>query len=208
MKFLKQKHLGKFSVRDQTLFTNQFGRAVMDLTGGLRLPQGTTSQRPQTSGVRYPASGVTSSSEYADGLIRYNLTLNQLECRIAGVWETVRAAGGGTVIRQTIGPGDGVEQYFGPLQNLGVNWTPPTLVSGGSASTGQYTYPLIVLVENVFQLYSDNWTLVQNPVGVPSASFYGGAGSYPTGYYLDFGASPLGTVPLNKYVTVLYNFGN
>ena len=81
MRFLKQKTLSKYSPSDQSLFTNHFGRAVMQLTGGLRLPKGTTAQRPQLSGVRTTGA--------ANGFMRYNTTTNSIEAYIDGVWEVV-----------------------------------------------------------------------------------------------------------------------
>ena len=56
MRFLKQKTISKYSPSDNTLFTNHYGRAVMDLTGGLRLPKGSTAERPQLSGFLTPLS--------------------------------------------------------------------------------------------------------------------------------------------------------
>ncbi len=138
MKFLKQQNLNKFNPSDQRLFLNQYGRAVMGLTGGLRLPQGTTAQRPQTSSVRYPGD----SSEFADGTIRYNIDTNSLEALIAGVWEVVRAPGATTITKQTLGPGNNVDVTFGPL----------TLTPSSADN-------ILVFVENVFQISTTNYTL-------------------------------------------------
>jgi hypothetical protein len=165
MKFLKQKNISKYSLTDQTLFTNHYGRAVMGLSGGLRLPQGTTVQRPQTSGVRYPGS----ASEFADGTIRYNLDTNSLEALIAGVWEVVRAPGATTITKQTLGPGDGVAVAFGPL----------TLTPSSADN-------IIVLVENVMQISTTNYTLTSSNT------------------YITF-TSP---IPLGKYVTIYFGFAN
>ena len=127
MKFLKQKNISKYSVTDQTLFTNQYGRAVMGLTGGLRLPQGTTAQRPQTTNaVRYPGD----ASEFADGTIRYNIDTNTLEALIAGVWEVVRAPGSTTITKQTLGPGNNVDVNFGPLTLTPAGFTVPANAFG------------------------------------------------------------------------------
>jgi hypothetical protein len=151
MKFLKQKNISKFSISDQTLFTNHYGRAVMGLTGGLRLPQGTTEQRPQiTNDVRYPGS----STEFADGTIRYNTTTNTLEALIAGVWEVVRAPGTDTITKQTLGPADGVETIFGPLL--------PQFEYKYTASLDN----IIVLIENVWQIAGENNSLIQDPCRV------------------------------------------
>jgi len=165
MKFLKQKNISKYSVTDQTLFTNHFGRAVMGLTGGLRLPQGTTAQRPQTSGIRYPGD----ASEFADGTIRYNIDTNSLEALIAGIWEVVRAPGATTITKQTLGPGNNVDVTFGPL----------TLTPSSADN-------IIVLVENVMQISTTNYTLTSGNT------------------YITF-TSP---VPLGKYVTIYFGFAN
>jgi hypothetical protein len=165
MKFLKQKNISKYSITDQTLFTNHYGRAVMGLSGGLRLPQGTTAQRPQTSGVRYPGD----ASEFADGTIRYNIDTNSLEALIAGVWEVVRAPGATTITKQTLGPGNNVDVTFGPL----------TLTPSSADN-------IIVLVENVMQISTTNYTLTSSNT------------------YITF-TSP---VPLGKYVTIYFGFAN
>lgn len=179
MKFLKQKNISRYTVNDNTLIANYYGRAVMDLTGGLRLPKGTTAQRPQLSSVRTPNG--------ANGYIRYNTSTNSLEAYIDGVWEVVRAPGATSITKQEIGPGDYSETLFGPLSQI-------------PASADN----ILVFVENVFQISTTNFTLVQNPAGTPVAAFYSGAGSYPTGWYLQFTSA----VPLDKYVTVYFGFAN
>ncbi len=140
MRFLKQRSLSKFSPSDNTLFTNHYGRAVMDLTGGLRLPKGSTAERPQVSGVRTPNG--------ANGYIRYNTTTNSIEAYINGVWEIVRAPGASTITKQTLGPGDYTETVFGPLTQ-----TP-------SAEDN-----IIVLVENVMQISDTNYNLLYSYAG-------------------------------------------
>ena len=155
MKFLKQKNISKFSITDQTLFTNHYGRAVMGLTGGLRLPQGTTAQRPQiTNDVRYPGNSI----EFADGTIRYNTTTNSLEALIAGVWEVVRAPGTQTIRKQTLGPGDDSETIFGTLDEIPV--VPPG---------APYDYNIMVFIENVFQISGDNYDILFNYLGSGNA---------------------------------------
>lgn len=143
MKFLKQKNISKFSISDQTLFANQYGRAVMNLTGGLRLPKGTENQRPQLSGVRTLGD--------AEGFIRYNTDTKSIEAFVDGVWEVVRAPGAATITKQSLGPGDGIEQIFGPLHD-----------------DFEYKFTadlnnLIILVENVWQIAGTNVILIQNP---------------------------------------------
>jgi hypothetical protein len=140
MRFLKQKTLSKYSPSDQSLFTNHFGRAVMQLTGGLRLPKGTTAQRPQLSGVRTTGA--------ANGFMRYNTTTNSIEAYIDGVWEVVRAPGATAITKQTLGPGNEVETAFGPLVKI------PNSENN-----------ILVFVENVFQISDTNYNLVDNYLG-------------------------------------------
>jgi hypothetical protein len=137
MKFLKQKNISKFSISDNTLFANQYGRAVMDLTGGLRLPKGTTAQRPQLSQVRTPAG--------PDGFIRYNTDTESIEAYIDGGWVIVRAGAASTITKQTLGPGDYVETIFGPL-----------------AKNPFQDDNIIVLVENVMQISETNYNILYN----------------------------------------------
>jgi hypothetical protein len=172
MKFLKQKNISKYSATDQTLFTNHFGRAVMGLSGGLRLPQGTTAQRPQTTNtVRYPGD----ASEFADGTIRYNIDTNSLEALIAGIWEVVRAPGSVSIRKQTLGPGNGVDVSFGPLAES----IPAGIIA-------PYDYPIVVLVENVVQISTTNYTLTSSNTIITFAS----------------------PVPAGKSITIYYGFGN
>jgi len=140
MRFLKQKTLSKYSPSDQTLFTNHYGRAVMQITGGLRLPKGTTAQRPQLSGVRTTGA--------ANGFMRYNTTTNSIEAYIDGVWEVVRAPGATAITKQTLGPGNEVETTFGPLVKI------PNSENN-----------ILVFVENVFQISDTNYNLVDNYLG-------------------------------------------
>lgn len=142
MKFLKQKTISRYSPSDNTLFANHYGRAVMDLTGALRLPKGTTAQRPQLSSVRTPNG--------PNGFIRYNTDSNEVEAYVDGAWETVVAPGVSAVSRQELGPGDDVETTFGPLDEV-----PSTELS------------ILVYVENVFQHADTNFNLVYDYLGTP-----------------------------------------
>jgi hypothetical protein len=192
MKFLKQKNISKFSITDQTLFTNHYGRAVMGLSGGLRLPHGTTAQRPQTSGVRYPGD----ASEFADGTIRYNIDTNSLEALIAGVWEVVRAPGATTITKQTLGPGDGTETVFGPLNSTAA------FVTAYSASADN----ILVLVENVMQISTTNFSVQQSVSG----SLTGPNAPYADGWYVKFTSAVPATGGGGNpvYVTVYYGYAN
>ncbi len=194
MRYLKRKSLSQYSANDDTLMiydtrttdhTQNGSRAVMDLTGALRLPKGTTGQRPNISTVE-TANG-------PNGYIRYNTTTNSLEAYINGVWEVVRASSASAISKQTIGPGDLVETKFGPL----------TTVDAGTSYRASADN-IIVLVENVIQISTTNFTIVENPAGSSSATGYLAGAPYPTGFYLNFGSA----VPVGKNVTVYYGYAN
>jgi hypothetical protein len=191
MKFLKQKNISKFSISDNTLLANDFGRVVMDVRGGLLLPKGTTDQRPKTTSVRQPTN--------ANGMIRYNTTqvLRNgvyydigLEAFVGGNWEVVRAPGAASVDKKELTPtGDAVEYNF-------------TLPSDYQTLPPRSADNILVLVENVLQISSTNFELVQlngseTGTGYPNAP-------YAAGWYLHF-TSP---VPYGKKVTVYFGFAN
>lgn len=228
MKFLKTQNTSRYALADNAFRVNPYGRYIMDGTGALRLPKGTTAQRPQLSGVSTP--------EGANGYIRYNTTIDSvtgqhigLEAYINGSWEVVRAPGSATITKQTLGPGDYVDDVFGPL-----------IIVPSSADN------ILVFVENVFQISTTNFLLEQNTISgtgaeIAAASMINGtdyviltvddtdytlvgspdnnlgtvftktgpvaAGSGTVrlaGWYLRFQE----TVPLDKYVTVYFGYTN
>jgi hypothetical protein len=196
MKFLKQKNISKFSISDNTLIANQYGRAVMDLTGGLRMPKGTTAQRPQLSNVRTPNG--------PNGYIRYNTTTNAVEAYINGVWEVVRASGA-TAIQVSRFAANGTETTFGPLNS--------SYVTNYTASD----YNVMILVDNVMQIGAKvNYTVVKRQSGSFVSVSYSpfsasGPGSYTNGeYYIQFPTAvpALGGTGDPIYVTVFYGYGN
>jgi hypothetical protein len=191
MKFLKQKNISKFSISDNTLLANDFGRVVMDVRGGLLLPKGTTAQRPKTTSVRQPTN--------ANGMIRYNTTqvLRDgvlydigLEAFVGGNWEVVRSPGAVSVDKRQLTPmGDAIEFNF--ILPSDYQTLPPASADN-----------ILVLVENVFQISSTNFTLVQLN-GSESGAGYPNA-PYAAGWYLHFTSA----VPYGKYVTVYFGFAN
>ena len=197
MKFLKQKNISKFSISDNTLIANHYGRAVMDLTGGLRIPKGTTAQRPQLSNVRTPNG--------PNGYIRYNTTTNAVEAYINGVWEVVRASGA-TAIQVSRFAANGTETTFGVLN--------AAYVTNYTASD----YNLMVLIDNVIQIGNKvNYTVVKRQAGsfvnVTSASPFSvsGPGTYTNDeYYIQFPTAVPATDGSGNpiYVTVFYGYGN
>jgi len=209
MRFLKQKTLSQYSASDNALMvydnrpansTNHGARAVMDIAGALRLPKGTTDQRPKMSNVRTPNG--------PNGYIRYNTTTNAVEAYINGVWEVVRGSGATTIQRDRF-QANGTETTFGPL----------TAVELGTSYQAS-DFNVIVLIENVMQIGNRvNYKIVQYngsifvPSGLPDQPVWStsGPGSYSSGqYYIQFPTAvpALGGTGDPIYVTVFYGYGN
>ena len=148
MKFLKTKNISQFSINDRALIYYPAGngpgnRVVVNANGGMMLPKGTTAQRPQLTSVRQPTD--------ANGTIRYNTTIPALEAYVGGAWVTVASPFAAAITKQTLGPGDGVFTIFGPLNT--------TYAPSYAASADN----VLVLVENVMQISTTNFTINQNP---------------------------------------------
>jgi hypothetical protein len=149
MKFLKTKNISKFSINDRALIYYPAGngpgnRVVVNANGGMMLPKGTTAQRPQLTGVRQPTD--------ANGTIRYNTTIPALEAYVGGAWVTVASPLASAIVKEQLTPaGDGTSTIFGPLNT--------TYAPAYAASADN----IIVLVENVMQISTTNFTINQNP---------------------------------------------
>jgi hypothetical protein len=166
MKFLKTKNISKFSINDRSLISYPNGngpgnRVVINAKGGMMLPKGTTAERPQLSSVRQPTD--------ANGTIRYNTSTSSIEAYVGGAWEVVRAPGASSITKQTLGPGDDTAVTFGTL----------TLTPSSADN-------IIVLVENVMQISTTNYTLTSSNTNITFTS----------------------PVPLGKYITIYFGFAN
>jgi uncharacterized protein (UPF0333 family) len=192
MKYLKTKNISKFSINDRSLIAYPDGvgpgnRVVVNAKGGMMLPKGTTAQRPQLSSVRQPTD--------ANGTIRYNTSLSSIEAYVGGTWVIVASPVASAIVKQTLGPGDGVERVFGPLNSTAA------FLTAYSASADN----ILVLVENVMQISTTNFTVVQSDGTTPI-----NGNVYAAGWYINFTsavpASGGGGYPV--YVTVYYGYAN
>jgi hypothetical protein len=165
MKFLKKLQLAKKNVSDDRIAVDANSLVYFESTNAMKLPIGSTTQQPGQSG-----NTITSP---ANGMIRYNSTTNELEAYQNSAWRNIRFKETTTITQQNIGTGNGTETKFGPLSPI------PTAAQN-----------VLVLVENVMQIATTNYTLVQNP------------GGYAAGWYIAFTSA----VPLGKPVTVLHGF--
>jgi hypothetical protein len=156
MKFLKTKNISQFSINDRALIYYPAGngpgnRVVINANGGMMLPKGTTAQRPQTTSVRQPTD--------ANGTIRYNTTIPALEAYVGGAWVIVASPLGSAIVKEQLAPaGDGVSTIFGPLN---ATYAPSYAASADN---------IIVLVENVMQISSTNFSISQNPSSTGSGA--------------------------------------
>jgi hypothetical protein len=165
MKFLKKLQLAKKNLTDDRIAVDANSLVYFESTNAMKLPIGTTNQQPGQSG-----NTITSP---ANGMVRYNSDTNQLEAYQNSAWRNVRFKEATAITQQSAGTGNGTETKFGPLSPI------PTAAQN-----------VLVLVENVMQIATTNYTLVQNP------------GGYAAGWYISFTSA----VPLGKPVTVLHGF--
>lgn len=171
MRYLRQQNINRRAPFDQRLYVDMTDSIVMKTTNNMLMPKGSTSDRPVSPGT---------------GMIRYNTSTDEVEVYqgIGGgaTWRSLRYKESIGIIQQSLGNGDAIETVFGPL-----NPAPPSVVQSGTSWTGAN---LIVIIENVIQLFNTNYTVVTNPPGKSAGS------------YISFD-SP---VPLGKPVIVLHGF--
>ena len=172
MKFLKQSQLNFRNVKDRSVAVEPSGQVVMDGVVSLLVPKGEDVDRP---------------SSPINGMIRYNTTTGEFEGYQSGSWRSFKYKESGNIILQNLGIGDGTTTIFGSLNPDPFTYTAQ---SGVTWDAAQIAKNLIVIVENVYQIGTVNFTVVQNPMG------------YPAGTYLQF-SSP---VPINKPIYVFHNF--
>jgi len=164
MRFLRRQSTNRRSIIGKGVSYTAKDEVVIDTSKAMVVPKGSTAQRPLTP---------------ENGHLRYNTDTAEFEFYSNSQWRKVSYKEPTTIHQQNLGNGDDVETLFGPL-----NSNDPDFPIPASAES------IIVLIENVFQLATTNYTLVQNP-----------AGKDP-GWYLNFGTA----VPSGKPVTAIHNF--
>ena len=153
MKFLKKSQLNFRNVKDNSVAVQVTGEVTIDTPKGLTLPRGNTANRLSTS-----------DTGDLRGMIRYNSQTDEVEVfqGLGGraAWRSLRYKESTQIVQQDLGTGDDEEYIFGPL-----NPAPPTtdLVDDTSTWSGAN---LLVFVENVMQLHTTNYEILQNPCRV------------------------------------------
>jgi hypothetical protein len=185
MRFLKTLTLNRRAIYDDRLAIDTASGVVMNTPNNLLIPKGGTADRP-TSPV--------------NGMIRYNTELNEIpgfpgtyygefEVYQGSSWRILRFQEPNAISLQTLGPGDDSTVTFGPLNPDPFTYTAK---SGVSWDAAQIAKNLVVLVENVFQIGTVNFNIIQ---------LLTGPGSTPE-TYIQFGTP----VPTTKYVYILHKF--
>jgi hypothetical protein len=156
MRYLKRQTLNRRVANDPSLYVDKNGQVVMGNNSDLLLPTGTTGQQP---------SGTT------PGRIRYNTTKGNVEVYQGTSWRALRYQEATTIFQQNLGAGDDSITLFGPLNSTYYN---PSNVSSSNSTFGGQN--IIVIVENVIQVSTINYTVVQNPTITPLSNYT----AYPT----------------------------
>lgn len=136
MRYVKRLNLDSQFPKDITWVVEDDGRIRTDSTAEMQLPSGTVNQRVEP---------------YNNGQIRYNADANEIEAYINGTWEFLRTRRQANIQFQTVATGNYVNTIYGPL-SYRQDPTKPQNV--------------FVFVENVYQVPSINYNLVNDPVVV------------------------------------------
>ncbi len=154
MKFLKRNQLNSRNVKDNRVAVEITDEVKLDTQNVLLIPNGPTTSRPGESGT------LTSPVE---GHIRYNTTDHEFEGRqgTPDAWRKFRFKEPALITQQNLGNGDAAEVYFGPLNSGYADYPYPELTNPQN---------LFVLIENVYQISTTNYTLVDAPASTISVA--------------------------------------
>jgi hypothetical protein len=149
MRFVRRTTLNPRDPRDYRLYVSQTNDIIMGGRASLQLPVGDDTDR---------------SALAQDGLIRFNTDTDNVEVYQGSTWRALRYVEATKIIQQTVGTGNGASVYFGPLNAA---YDPGNVASTNDNFDGQN---LIILIENVPQIWTTNYTIEQNPVTTLTAA--------------------------------------
>lgn len=172
MRYVKRQNTNRAAVNGKGVIYDVNGQVVMDSTDMMLVPKGTDAD---------------ATTSYTEGHIRYNTDSNEFECYQNGALRKMRFKEPTTITQQNLGNGDATETVFGPLASGDSDYPVPAAAQN-----------VLVLVENVFQLATTNYTLEQSASG----SLAGPNAPYADGWYIKFTSAP----DVGKPITVLHNF--
>jgi hypothetical protein len=157
MKFLKRNQLNFRNVKDNRVAVESTDEVLLDTLNAVLIPNGPTVNRPGEVGT------ITSPKV---GHMRYNTDDQEFEVRqgggldpatglpVAEAWRRIRYKEPALITQQNLGNGDAAEIYFGPLDSGHSEYPYPELTSPQN---------IVVLIENVFQISTTNYTLASSP---------------------------------------------
>jgi hypothetical protein len=143
MKFYKRQSLSYHNPQDNTFAVEADGRVIADTNASIRLPSGSTGDRPDDDSV---------------GQLRHSTTLNDFEGLVETVWERIRTVRPANITVQNLGNGNYFSTDFGPLNN---NYQP---------SYDKGPENIQVYVDNVFQIPVTNYVLTEDPSPVSAVT--------------------------------------
>ena len=187
MRLLKAQNTNLRSIYGKGVKYDYDDQVIADSERALLVPKGIESVRPGEAGISTSAN---------NGQVRYNTTTNQLEAYQNGAWRNLRFKEPNQdpgIVWQVIGTGDADETVFGELNSGDTDFPYPESADH-----------IIVLIENVVQLPTTNYTIHQTAEITTGGPEEGPNAPYTetdTGWWIKF-TSP---VPLGKPVTIIHN---
>lgn len=172
MRLLKAQNTNLRNIKGKGVKYDVNDQVILDSTNCVLVPKGTQAQRPVSP---------------VNGHVRYNIDDNEFEAYQNGAWRELRYKEPGSITQQNLGNGDATETVFGPLNSGDTDFPIPAAAQN-----------VLVLIENVFQISTTNYTLEQSVAG----NLTGPNAPYANGWYIKFTSAP----PLAKPITVLHNF--
>lgn len=140
MRLLKAQNTNLRNIYGKGVKYDVNDQVIIDSDNVVLVPKGTEAQRP-TSPV--------------NGHLRYNTDDEQFEAYQDGAWRELRFKEPNNdpgITQQNLGNGDATNTVFGPLDSGDADYPVPAAAQN-----------VLVLVENVFQISTTNYTLEQNP---------------------------------------------
>ena len=189
MRLIKRQTTNLRSITGKGVQYDVDDQVIVDSSRAMVVPVGTLAERPGEAGV---------STSSAVGQVRYNTTDQQLEAYQNGAWREVRFKEPNQdpgVVWQNLGVGNLLadETVFGELQSNDPDFPVPANATN-----------IIVLIENVVQIPTTNYTIHQTAEITTGGAEEGPNAPYTatdTGWWIKF-TSP---VPTGKPVTVIHN---
>ena len=163
MRLLKAQNTNLRNIYGNGVKYDVNGQVIFDSTNTILVPKGTEAQRPTTPN---------------NGHLRYNTDDDQFEAYQNGAWRELRFKEPNQdpgITQQNLGNGDATETVFGPLASGDTDYPVPAAAQN-----------ILVFVENVFQISTTNYTLVQSVSG----NLAGPNSPYADGWYIKFIVPP------------------